>query len=84
MTREEIRAKLETIITRNINKTISLEQVTEESRLRQDLGIDSLETVELLFEIEMQFDVKISDDEAVKMVTVRDAVDTIQKKLSGE
>ncbi|MFC2172163.1 acyl carrier protein [Acidobacteriota bacterium] len=81
MTAEEIRKELESIITDKINKDISLAEITWETRLREDIGIDSLETVELLFEIEVEFEIKIDDDEAAEMLTVKDAVEAVQKKL---
>lgn len=80
---DEIRARLERIITEGLSKPIALGDVTMDSRLREDLAIDSLETVEMLFEIEEEFGIKIDDTEASEMRTVRHAVESIGRKLES-
>ncbi|MBB6175829.1 acyl carrier protein [Anoxybacillus tengchongensis] len=57
-------------------------QVTLESSFKEDLGADSLDVVELVMELEDEFDMEISDEEAEKIVTVGDAVNYIQSRLS--
>jgi len=44
-----------------------------------DLGADSLDQVELIMAMEEEFDISISDEEAEKIVTVRDAVEYVEK-----
>lgn len=50
-------------------------EVTNEASFTNDLGADSLDTVELIMEFEREFDVTIPDDEAEKIATVGDAVE---------
>lgn len=52
-------------------------QVTNEASFTEDLGADSLDTVELVMALEEEFDIEISDEDAEKIHTVQDAVDYI-------
>ena len=56
--------------------------VTEEASFTNDIGADSLDTVELLMAFEQQFGVKIPDDETSSIVTVKDACDMVAEKLA--
>jgi acyl carrier protein len=53
------------------------EDIKAESKFVDDLGADSLDLVELIMSFEDKFGIEISDDEAEKIVTVRDALDYI-------
>jgi len=53
------------------------EKVTDEASFIDDLGADSLDTVELAMNFEDEFDCEIPDDAAKKIVTVKDAIDFI-------
>ncbi len=53
------------------------EQVTTEASFMDDLGADSLDTVELVMALEEEFDIEISDEDAEKIQTVQDAIDYI-------
>ncbi|MED1202106.1 acyl carrier protein [Heyndrickxia acidicola] len=55
-------------------------KVTLEANFKDDLGADSLDVVELVMELEDEFDMEISDDDAEKIATVGDAVNYIQSK----
>lgn len=57
------------------------DQVTEQSKFVDDLGADSLDTVELVMALEEEFDTEIPDEEAEKITTVQAAVDYIQDKM---
>ena len=59
---------------------IDKEKITNESRFIEDLGADSLDTVELIMQFEEDFDVEIPDDDAEKILSVQQAVDYIQNK----
>ena len=50
-------------------------QVTNEASFMDDLGVDSLDTVELVMALEEEFDIEISDENAEKIQTVQDAID---------
>jgi acyl carrier protein len=52
-------------------------QVTNEASFMDDLGADSLDTVELVMALEEEFDIEISDEDAEKIQTVQDAIDYI-------
>ena len=52
-------------------------QVTNESSVMDDLGADSLDTVELVMALEEEFEIEISDEDAEKIQTVQDAIDYI-------
>lgn len=58
---------------------ISKEDVTPDSSLVEDLGADSLDTVELVMAFEEEFDLEIPDDEAENITTIKSAVDWIEK-----
>lgn len=55
------------------------EQVTSQAAFMDDLGADSLDTVELVMALEEEFDIEISDEDAEKIQKVQDAVDYISK-----
>lgn len=58
-------------------------QVTVEASFIEDLGADSLDTVELVMDLEEHFGIEIPDEEAEKLKTVKDAVDYISKKKAS-
>lgn len=55
-------------------------KVTLEAKFKEDLGADSLDVVELVMELEDEFGMEISDEDAEKIVTVGDAVNYIQNQ----
>ena len=57
----------------------SEDQITSESSFVDDLGADSLDLVELIMAMEEKFDIEIPDEDAEKIVTVKDAVDYVDK-----
>ena len=59
---------------------IDEQKVTDESRFIDDLGADSLDTVELVMAFEEEFGSEISDSEAEKILTVGDAIKFIESK----
>ena len=56
-------------------------EVTNEANFINDLGADSLDTVELIMEFEKEFDIQIPDDKAEKISTVGDAISFIESTL---
>ena len=61
---------------------VSKENITAETSFISDLGADSLDTVELVMELEEEFEINIPDDAAVKIQTVGQAVEFIEKHQS--
>lgn len=57
-------------------------EVTPEAHFIDDLGADSLDTVELVMALEEEFNIEISDEEAEKIQTVRDVVNFIESRKS--
>ena len=57
-------------------------KVTNKSSFIDDLGADSLDTVELVVALEEEFDTEIPDDDAEKITTVQQAIDYINKNLT--
>jgi acyl carrier protein len=53
------------------------DQVTNEASFMEDLGADSLDTVELVMALEEEFDIEIPDEDAEKIQNVQDAIDYI-------
>jgi len=62
---------------------VSDSEVTKDASFVDDLGADSLDTVELVMALEEEFDCEIADDAAEKITTVQQAVDYIQSVDAG-
>ncbi len=62
---------------------VKKEEVTDEAKFIDDLGADSLDTVELVMALEEEFGVEIPDEDAEKMVTVGEAIKYIEEKASN-
>jgi len=60
------------------------EEVTTEANFVDDLGADSLDTVELVMALEEEFNIEIPDEDAEKIATVRDAIEYIKKHAKEE
>lgn len=58
---------------------VDSEEVTPEASFIDDLGADSLDTVELVMAFEEEFNIEIPDEEAEKILTVKDAIDYIKR-----
>ncbi len=58
---------------------VEKEKITRESNFVNDLGADSLDTVELVMELEEEFDISIPEDAAEKIQTVGEAISHIEK-----
>ncbi len=58
---------------------VDADQVTNDASFMDDLGADSLDTVELVMALEEEFDIEISDEDAEKIQTVQDAIDYLSE-----
>jgi acyl carrier protein len=77
---EDITAKIKAIIAESLGVDIS--EVTENASFVNDLGADSLDTVELVMALEEQFGIEIPDEDAEKMQTVGQAIEYIKNKIA--
>jgi len=62
---------------------VAEDQVTPDASFVDDLGADSLDTVELVMALEEEFDTEIPDDEAEKITTVKQAIEFVQANVTG-
>ena len=60
---------------------IEADNVTNDASFMEDLGADSLDTVELVMALEEEFDLEIPDSDAEKIQTVQDALDYLEENL---
>jgi acyl carrier protein len=74
-TREEVYERVKEVLTEHLG--VEEDQITEDASFQEDLDADSLDLVELIMELEDQFGVKISDEDAQKIQTVGQAVDYV-------
>lgn len=77
---DEVLNKVKDIIVNKLG--VDQDQVTPEASFTNDLGADSLDTVELVMEFEKAFNIQIPDEDAEKIATVGDAVKYLQEKVS--
>jgi acyl carrier protein len=72
----DVKSKVMSIIVDKLG--VAEDEVTAEASFTNDLGADSLDTVELIMEFEKEFNIAIPDDQAEKIQTVGDAVSYIE------
>lgn len=72
--------KVKEIIAKQLG--VNAAEVTPEASFVEDLGADSLDTVELVMAFEETFNIEIPDEEAEKIVKVKDAIEYINNKQS--
>jgi len=75
-----VEEKVKSIIAEQLG--VKVEEVTSQASFIDDLGADSLDTVELIMALEEEFNVEIPDEDAEKMNTVGDAIKYIETKAS--
>ena len=62
---------------------VSKDKITPETSFVNDLGADSLDTIELVMELEEEFDINIPDDASEKIQTVGQAIEHIEQAIQG-
>ncbi|MDR1267320.1 MAG: acyl carrier protein [Holosporales bacterium] len=72
----EIASRVREIVTKKLD--VDAAKVTDDARFIDDLGADSLDTVELVMQFEEEFDVTIPDEDQTKILTVGDAIAFIE------
>ncbi|MGM0620194.1 MAG: acyl carrier protein [Bacteroidota bacterium] len=75
----DVAAKVKAIIVDKLG--VDESEVTNEASFTNDLGADSLDTVELIMEFEKEFDLAIPDDQAEKISTVGEAIKHIEEAI---
>ena len=76
MTKDKIIKKVKEITSEQLG--VDESQITSEAKFIDDLGADSLDTVELVMALEEEFDIEISDEEAEKLITVQKVIDYLE------
>lgn len=79
MSAENIQERVQNIIVEQLG--VEADQVKREAQFVNDLGADSLDTVELIMALEEEFDIEIPDDKAEKIKTVGEAIDYIESNV---
>jgi acyl carrier protein len=77
-----VEEKVKSIIAEQLG--VKVEEVTPQASFIDDLGADSLDTVELIMALEEEFSVEIPDEDAEKMTTVGDAIRYIEEKAAAK
>lgn len=77
-----VEEKIKSIIAEQLG--VKTEEVTPEASFIDDLGADSLDTVELIMALEEEFSIEIPDEDAEKMTTVGDAIKYIEEKAANK
>ena len=75
MNKDEVYEKIKAVVVEQLD--VSEDQVTLEASYTEDLGADSLDTVELVMALEDEFSTEIADEDAEKLTTVEKTVDYI-------
>lgn len=81
MSEKEIFDKVQKIVAEQLG--VDAGEVTPQASFTNDLGADSLDTVELVMALEEEFDVEIPDEAAEEIATVQAAVDYINHKVAA-
>lgn len=76
----DIAERIKKIIVEHLD--VDAEKVVESANFVDDLGADSLETVEIVMSLEEEFDVEILDEDAGKIQTVNDAINFIKNNIA--
>lgn len=82
MEKEEIQDRLKNIIKNYLPEDVSEDQINPESDLIQELNINSANMVDVALDVEDEFDIELENEDMEKMLSVKNSVEIIQRKLS--
>ncbi|RZS93830.1 acyl carrier protein [Aquimarina brevivitae] len=82
MTQEQLLQKLKVIITPYVQNETALQNLSEDTDFIKDLEINSANLVDVVLDVEDEFDVVIENEDMEKMLTVKASLDVIQSKLN--
>jgi acyl carrier protein len=77
--RAQIIEQLKPVLSRVSNGRAHIDRLSEDARIVEDVGLASLDLLELRFELEAEWEAKITDEEAISLRTVGDVVDVVLK-----
>ncbi|EZH75662.1 acyl carrier protein [Aquimarina atlantica] len=84
MTKEELLSKLKTIITPYVQNEEGLTTLTEDTDFIKDLEINSANLVDVVLDVEDEFDIEIDNESMEKMLTVKASIAVIEDKLASK
>jgi acyl carrier protein len=82
MREQDIASKVIDLI--QISTGVEKSSITPEASLTDDLGLDSLDDIELIMAIEEEFDIEITDEEAERIKTVQQTIDAVKARVKVE
>jgi acyl carrier protein len=81
LTKEDILARLKDIVKAYIPEEVEFDQLDEDTDFLEDLQINSAHLIDIILDIEDEFDIEISDEEAEEMINVQKTVEVIEGKI---
>ena len=82
MTREKLITSLQKIVKPYIQDQTAFDNLTEETDFINDLKINSANLIDIILDLEDEFDIEIDDDSMENMLSVKSAIDIIENKLA--
>ncbi|MCK8520059.1 phosphopantetheine-binding protein [Aquimarina sp. D1M17] len=84
MTKEELLSKLKTIVTPYVQNTEGLNALNENTDFIKDLEINSANLVDVVLDVEDEFDIEIDNEAMEKMIDVKSSIAVIESKLAAK
>ena len=84
MTKEELISKLKTIVQPYIQDETAFDKLSEDTDFINDLKINSANLVDVILDVEDEFDIRIENDDMEKMTSVKAAMDIVNEKLAAK
>jgi len=81
MNRDKIKKKVLGIVERNTGEYQEVLEENLDNNMYTHIGLDSLDAIEMIMKAEEEFNISITDDEAVEVESINDMIDLVEKKL---